>query len=522
MNPTVPYWFAILLGGSTLVFYLLSAFWNRSKIEPISETAAEEDFNLGLPDSNDRESLFAIALVAAGTSLSTVFVFFLTATALFGWWILLSPVMFLVGNILMFAVYRRIRSKGYFEESDTTVAGAAGLVPFIVCRLTGSRGIGYFVLLLSLINLISVLVLELVVGVEVITYLADHAAGVSVSGGVKFTIFAISMGLLLGYVYVGGFRAVVASDVWQMKLMRIAIALSAVCLAWICFSRPAPSSAGVSLLGPPWGLLLWGFLLNVTIANLFVPMAQESSWQRFRAFAFGDSLNERKALKRSLKSAGALWTGLIITSVLLLYALPSDRAGRLSSMSGVLEQLKSIDDALFPLFVFPLMVVAGLSALFSTADTCVSAILYLLEFPLSSAGEPRRRRLDIQQTRLRPSYYVAMGLLFVGSLGVYGFVRWWFNPTVLQLVFSVFSNLVVIAPTVLTAMWLRPFQGSSPRRTYCVAASLSLGFVCYWIASLSAIVRGPEYLWLSQLSIALGLLGATLPLLPLWFEKVKK
>ena len=52
MNPTVPYWFALFLGGGTLVFYLLSAFWNRSKIEPISEAGAEEDFNLGLPDSS--------------------------------------------------------------------------------------------------------------------------------------------------------------------------------------------------------------------------------------------------------------------------------------------------------------------------------------------------------------------------------------------------------------------------------------------------------------------------------------
>ncbi len=45
----------------------------------------------------------------------------------------------------------------------------------------------------------------------------------SPSSGSEFLVFAISIILLLGYVFFGGFRAVVYSDVWQMMAMRWSI-----------------------------------------------------------------------------------------------------------------------------------------------------------------------------------------------------------------------------------------------------------------------------------------------------------
>lgn len=521
MNPVFPYWFAILLAGGTLTFYLFSALWNRSQIETPDERTAEEDFNLGLPDYGEKESLFAIALVAAGTSLSTVFVFFLTAGSLFGLWLLLCPVMFLAGNVLMFAVYRRIKAHGYFDEHPSGLIGASGLVPYLAVRLTGSRGVGYGVLLLSAINLIAVLVLELVVGVDVISYLVDKAAGTLVDSAVQFGMFAVAVSLLLGYVYVGGFRAVVASDVWQMKLMTVAVFFTAIGLGWTVLSSPHTGTSLSSLTGPAWGPMLWTFILNVVLGNMLVPMSQESSWQRFRAFSTGAAVNEQRALTKSLSRAAWLWFGLIFTSFLLLFALPPGAAGKLASMSGVLEEIRRIDDALFPLFLFPLMVVAGLSAMFSTADTCVSAILYLLEFPLTNTVA-KRERPDGQKPRLRPTYRIAMGVLLLGSLSVYGFVRYWFNPTILQLVFSVFSNLVVIAPLIISVALLSPAtenQGTL-RRNWTIA-SLLMGFVCYWVMSISAIVKGQDYLWLSQLAILAGFIGAAFPMIPLWIGRTK-
>lgn len=133
------FWFALILSIGSLLFYLSIALWNRVISKDISDHRF--DFNLGLPRVGTPEDLFSIALVAAGTSLSTVFVFFLTAGSLFGWWMILSPIMFAIGNLLMFKVYNRIHERGYFNEPNRKLYGATGLVPYLGQAVTGSNSI---------------------------------------------------------------------------------------------------------------------------------------------------------------------------------------------------------------------------------------------------------------------------------------------------------------------------------------------------------------------------------------------
>jgi hypothetical protein len=182
-------------------------------------------------------------------------------------------------------------------------------------------------------------------------------------------------------------------------------------------------------------------------------------------------------------------------------------------MAAVLEAFRTVNDWWFPLFVFPLLTVASLSAMYSTADTCVSALLYLLEywFIVRHAGA------QVGRTKGLRARWLAMIMVLVLSLGVFSFVRLWFKPTILQLVFSVFSNLVVIAPTVLLGTRLRPDPTGSfaRRRQFWTLMSLGLGFVTYWLSAILAIALGGDYLWLSQLSIVAGLAGSSLPMVPL-------
>lgn len=508
------FWFALILSIGSLLFYLSIALWNRLITRDITDRRI--DFNLGLPKIGIPENLFSIALVAAGTSLSTVFVFFLTAGSLFGWWMILSPIMFAIGNFAMFKVYNRIQQRGYFAESNRKLYGAAGLVPYLGQVLTGSNSVGWVLVALSLLNLLAVLVLELIVGVEVLGYLASQTFRIGTSSVAEFIFFAISIFLLLGYVFIGGFRAVISSDVWQMKAMKWAIALGIISIIVFGFTSLSTTPDWKILSkSPPW-LVLWGFILNVILANLFAPLSQESSWQRFRAFAQSEVIQFSKAMNLSIWNSVILWMGLIILAFGLMLVMPVNSTIHLSSMSNVLEALRTLNNWWFPFFVFPVMTVASLSAMYSTADTCVSSLLYLIEY---SRIVKIDKSADVPLDKLPRSYYIVMAMLFLVSLGVYVFVRIWFNPTILQLVFSVFSNLVVIAPTVLTATLLSPYsqENQKKRRTY-IMTSLLLGFVFYWTSSISAIVMGQDYLWLSQLSIVLGLLAAIIPVLPLWFS----
>jgi hypothetical protein len=510
------FWFALLLSIGSLFFYLSGAIWNRRLTTHATESTI--DFNLGLPNIGTREELFAIALVAAGTSLSTVFVFFLTAGGLFGWWLFLSPPMFAAGNWVMFEVFRRTIKNGYFDETSMSAKGAAGLLPYLGQALTGSQNVGWLLTGLSLFNLLAVLVLELIVGVEVLGYLARNTFRSPASSLTEFVIFVVSVLLLLGYVFIGGFRAVITSDVWQMKAMKYAIVITLISILVYGFSS-LTTLPDLRLIGTTVpNLVLWGFVLNVILANLFVPMSQESSWQRFRAFSSDGEFRLNKALKLSITKSVGLWFGLIFLAFgLLLVIGPSHRAS-LTSLSNVLDIIRTLNDWWFPLCVFPVLTVAALSAMYSTADTCVSSLLYLIEYSRVTQGT----RPKAARTRNLPSsYYLAMALIFAVSIAAYGFVRIWFNPTILQLVFSVFSNLVVVAPTIISTTLMRPdaMNSGGRTRTPYVMTSLIFGSMLYWTTSLAAIVKGQDYLWLSQLSIVLGLIGALLPLVPLWLGR---
>lgn len=507
MEQTVPYWFAFVLCIGSLIYYLCGAIWSRLAWDS-NPKERRYDFNLGLPKIGTKEFLFATSLIAGGTSLSTVFVFFLTATPVYGLWVILCPLFFGLGTYISCSVYKRAEERGYFKENEFS-RGSTGLVPTLGERLTGSRTIGWILVALSFINLLAVLVLELVVAVEVFGYLSEKTFGTMPSSFSEFAMFAISVVFLFSYVFIGGFRAVVFSDIWQMKAMKSTVMLLCLSLIVLVVSRATPLNLKSTILSSPSALVLIPFVINVILGNLFIPLSQESSWQRFRAFGFEERFDFRRAVFLSIRGSVILWSGLIIASFLIILSATPEAVPTLTSMRQVLEVVQGLNNWWFPFFIFPLLAMASLSAMYSTADTCVAGILYLLEYSMPAGHESRGS--------LPTRYYIAMFLIFLLSLGCYGFVRVWFNPTVLQLIFSVFSNLVVVAPMILTVTCLRPVSEFNSKRTFCVLCSLAVGFVLYWGGMLTSFVIAD--LRVSQLSILLGLIGSALPMIPLWVRR---
>jgi hypothetical protein len=501
------YWLALVLSIGSLLMYLSGAIWLRLT----TQTARDPrfDFNLGIPQSDNQDKLFATALVSAGTSLSTVFLFFLGSGRLFGAWLLLCPIFFGAGNWLMFMVYRKALRFGYFT-SPSGLSRQTGLIPFLATRLTNNEAIGWLVTLMSVLNLTAVLVLELVVGVDVLGYLSSHTLFTGQRYLFDLPLFSLSVLLLLGYVFVGGFRAVVASDVWQMKAMcwAIGLALVAFSLAYFHASVLPHWNMSPTLAAPA----LLGFMINVALGNLFIPLSQESSWQRFRAFSESANLHLKKAMLLSVRNATLLWLGLIALSFLIQSTVPGSDNSQLSTMSGVLETLRTVNDTFFPFFVFPIMTVAALSAMYSTSDTSVSAILYLLEFKSDRNSSNEDKRLPLR-------YHLSMFGLFLAALAAYAFVRIWFHPSILQLVFSVFSNLVVVTPTVFCTALMPPAVNDDTGRAIYVLFSICLGLVGFWLCTISGFILGSDYLWLNQLAILVGLVAALIPILPLWYRE---
>jgi hypothetical protein len=155
-----------------------------------------------------------------------------------------------------------------------------------------------------------------------------------------------------------------------------------------------------------WGTI-WGprqshpsfvaFYAWVTIVDFFSPLCFATTWQRFRAFR-DKSTDFPIAVRRAIVMVVFLWLMLIFIGIGLQLLCPAP-VPPLSSVTqnpvtelfpDLLDRVGGINGALFPLFVFPLIVVAAFSGMYSSSDTCVSALLYLTE---TSRSGPQSMRL---------------------------------------------------------------------------------------------------------------------------------
>jgi hypothetical protein len=212
----------------------------------------------------------------------------------------------------------------------------------------------------------------------------------------------------------------------------------------------------------------------VFFVNLVLPVGLISSWQRFRAFDLA-AIDIRPALLSGLKRIVSLWVGLI--AVALCFAVFG---------VGVGDKLSTLFDALqlrgewWRFFIFPILTVAALSAMYSCSDTCVSALLYLIEY---SASEKLEKQ---SEGRLPIRYYWAMALIFVATLASYWLLRSHYQDISRSPLFTiataVYASVCVIAPILLLTAVLPPVTShpEKARRSHYVGMCLIVGSVTFW------------------------------------------
>lgn len=482
-----PYLFALVLSGGSLLTYLVGAVVSRYGLAEDGRTA--KAFNLSLPQTQNPETLFAVSLAAAQTTFSTVFVAFLTGAASLGLHLLYCPFAFAVGNWFMLVVYKRIDAMGYIDGSSIS-----GLIPFFVYRLSGSRFISLCVAAICVLPIVAILALELYYGIPALDHLGQRAFPFISFNDLRpiyaklfsLGLFACFMTLLLGYVFVGGFRAVVTSDVWQYRIMATTLFLILLSLlAKVLGARHTLSWDTLWTFKQPHRNLV-AFYAWVTIVDFFSPLCFATTWQRFRAFR-DRSTDFSVAVRRAIVMVVCLWLMLIFIGIGLQLVSPAPQQAVSPApqepvtqlLPDLLDRVGGINVVWFPLFVFPLAVVAGFSGMYSSSDTCVSALLYLTE--TNRSWYPPMRQGDAP---LRRHYYWVMAAIFSFTFLVYLLYR--LVPTGLSpvgIALSVFGNTVVLAPTILllTKMKACSSERDSRIRSAYIGTSVVLGFLTYWL-----------------------------------------
>jgi hypothetical protein len=455
---------ALLLTAGSLVIYLVGAVIGRAKLGEEGKTI--RTFNLSLPRTHNLEELFAISLVSAETTLSTVFVLFLTSGGALGFHLLFCPIAFGAGLLLMRTVYEKMEQRGFMGQPSIS-----GLVPHFAYCLTRSRIVCCVIAILCTFPLLAILSLELRYGILFLDYMVPGGSHHSL----EQAVFVGFMALLLGYVFVGGFRAVIASDVLQYKMMRAGLTFTFISVFVIALRNRSHLNWD-SLQKPDW-LTLATYYCGITIINLFSPLSLATTWHRFRAFR-DHKINVRKAVHIAIAKSIYLWGLLIAIGIILQLLTVGRQLPGSQPLYGILNQIISQNDW-FRFFVFPLLTVAAFSGMYSSSDTCVSALLYLTETPNSW-----RSRSNHDGSPIGSHYYWMMACLFALTSVMYQIVKHATDVTngLIHVALNIFGNTVVIAPTVLLMMILNPGidreRGSA--RTRIVLLSIAVGLLTYW------------------------------------------
>ncbi|MCH8151390.1 MAG: hypothetical protein IH830_03340 [Planctomycetes bacterium] len=299
-------------------------------------------------------------MAATATSLAGAIFFFLNATPLFGWLMLLVPIVNVAGVLLFLWVVRA-------EEPDPENTGS--IFRFLLHR-TRDRRIAQHCNYIVVLNFVTVFVIEIVIGAQIFSYF--FAGMESVQEAARLIGAALLSGVVLWYVWKGGFAAVSQTDNWQFNLVIGGFVLTLGVLAYRWIDGGAQMHALVDVFAQPKieASFQRSFLINLLIINLFLPVTQISTWQRFSAGKRKDVV--KGFLDGLWKNLLPLWY-VVIALAAILYLTTGE--------SGFEALFNSLRDghALSALLVFPLLFVALAAALLSTADSMLIAIMLAVE-----------------------------------------------------------------------------------------------------------------------------------------------
>jgi hypothetical protein len=401
---------------SSYIFYLYANKINKSRL-------SFDGFMIANGNLNEKE--FANTWVASSFSLSMNVMFLLSSSNNYGLWILIAPTTYISGFLLFNYIVKR---------SDIDLKGSRTLADFFYL-IYPSRTIARLVTALTLGSYIMLLFVELYMGTVLLTVFLGDAIFYKTIG-----FFAIGC-LVLMYVRLGGYSAIVQTDKWQLLLMMLAIG------SIFGFGLIAPADLDINWQGlfnkiitareEPASLVVFMIWLGVT--NLIYPFSQLSNYQRVTA---------TKCANTSLKGVISGSYKLLLLFILTIggFLLLGAKGYQVNTITDFLLLVKNSEGILQYLFI-PLILGFG-SMVFSSADIAVIAIFY----SLSDQNTFRRRFSKMKESELRYILTLStMGLLVVLSFIYFlqaGGLEAWLMP----LIYTVIGQLVILVPVPLVLL----------------------------------------------------------------------
>ncbi len=332
---------------SSSVFYLYARMVNK-------ETMSLDGFMIA--DSTLNKSQFSNTFTASNVSLCLTVIFFGGNAKNLGLFLLASPITYLWGHFFFIWLLKQTKLD---LSNCRTLADLVGLV-------FPNRAVVLLVSLMTLSSYILLVFVELYIGSVLFSFFLPQ--------GILYqtmSFFAIGI-LVLMYVRLGGYRAIVKTDKWQLTLMILAIGGIFVYGLIVPVANDSTTQEVLFNMTKYTGDTLFGIIFSLWLAliNSIYAFAQVSNWQR--ASATKDHDISWKGLINSSWKVIALFV-IITVGFLLLVAKGYE-------FVSIVDYLRLVRDTggISSYVIFPLMVVGFSSMVFSSADVAIIAVNYSL------------------------------------------------------------------------------------------------------------------------------------------------
>jgi Na+/proline symporter len=309
------------------LIYFFWIGWEGSK-----RISSYDDFFLSGRSVSGRS--FQYTLVSGTTSFATVLLYFITASEAYGIFFAANLVIFLLGQYFFFYVA---------TKSSADLSKFSTLSKFVL-EETGSKTISRWVNLITVLGFVGVLFLELLVGSTVFSYVIPGEYSELIGFGV------ISV-LIMSYISIGGFAAVVESDSWQYQLIILACAVILIFVFFVMPFKTGDFSLGRAV---SWSVSVdvWlTLLLQATVVNFTLPFCQLSSWERVASTGEWETVRNNYA--PALIKIGLIW------AIFIVFGLSLNGVGEASSdIGGVFSYVVSASN-LSAYIIFPVLFGGG-------------------------------------------------------------------------------------------------------------------------------------------------------------------
>ncbi|WP_209347929.1 hypothetical protein [Pontixanthobacter sp. CEM42] len=412
---------ALSLTAISLAFFFYLGQRNRILSE------GSDDFWFGGREISQKAHFFT--WLASAVAFSSAIVYYMQVTSIWGYWVYFGSILtYIIG--LLAAVF--IVSRYDFKLSEFETTGR------MVETRSGNRYAGIIVDGMNALSLLALVYIEIGLGVKIFSFLFSES-------NLLFELFCFSALISIPYFYIklGGFRAIVSSDIWQGVLIVLGLAFL---LVFFLSGGITGSTVSAKDFWPQPSVgfdKILPYLMFALVVNFFTSIPQVSVWQRFAA-----SANTANKYRTAL---------LAIIVVGLVFALYIGLAGAYINAG---KPVGSIADIFTPIVdsgpvatqvIFPLVFVGFIAALVSSADSASLAAT------MTIFG---RRRLGAsadagawQQQRSRATTFLAVAFLAMLLFHTYvETVGTGFASVFLGIIFYLFSQIAVAAPIVVLAV----------------------------------------------------------------------